>query len=89
MTATEADLPKLVGVDDQAGTLTMSFRQSKSARGVRLALVGAGQLGEELWSILEPMREERADQGDYEWVEQTVAMPATGARFIRLKAWVP
>jgi hypothetical protein len=89
LTATEADLPRLVGWDAQAGTLTMSFRRSKSARGVGLALVGTGGLGKEPWSVLETVREERMDQGDFEWVEQTVSMPATGARFVRLNAWIP
>lgn len=89
LTATDADLPRLVGWDAQTGTLTMSFRRSKHARGVVVALAGAGRLEEESWNALNPVREERVDQGDYEWVEQTIAMPATGARFIRLKAWIP
>ncbi len=89
LTATEADLPRIVGWDVQAGTLTMSYRRSKSARGVGLMLVGAGRLGEDSWSVLESVSEERVDQGDYEWVQQTVAMPATGERYIRLKAWIP
>lgn len=84
--AVPADSLQVRSADPATGRLEISFRRSKSAAGVRLAVQGSPNWEPSGWSDLTVWQESREDQGGTEWVLQTVEGSPGNIYWLRLQA---